>query len=144
MSTVFGGNDGGDSFGNAIVSNGNNSAHIAGYTNSANFPTTLGAYQTARASAGTQAFVTQIDGTTALGHIVHSTLLSADGDTHAWAIASGNDGGVYVSRDTSSSHFPGTPPLTPNPMAGFVSKFLYNLSQLQYTKLLGAEVYAVG
>jgi hypothetical protein len=51
--------------------------------------------------------------------------------------------GVYVSGETTSSNFPGTAPLTPNPTAGFVSWFSPDLSTLAYTNLLGAQVNGV-
>jgi hypothetical protein len=54
-----------------------------------------------------------------------------------------NIGGVYVTGSTTSKHFPGAPALTPNPTAGFVSKFSFNLTQLRYTKPLGAQVSGV-
>jgi hypothetical protein len=143
MSTVFGGSDLGDS-GTGIVTNGNHDAYVTGYTNSANFPTTLAAFQTTRTSTQ-EAFVTEI---TSLGNIAHSTLLGADdGDTTGYAIASDADkssaGGVYVAGSTTSSHFPGATSLTPNPSAGFVSKFSHDLSLLHRTTLLGADVNGI-
>ena len=139
MSAVFGGSAAGDA-GTGIVANGSNAAYITGYTNSANFPVTVDGYQTVRTSTGSQAFVTEFDSSSLVGHIVHSTLLGADGNTVGLAIAADNAGGVYVAGNTSSANFPGTLPLTPNPTAGFVSKFSFNLGQLRYTKLLGAAV----
>jgi hypothetical protein len=140
MSTVFGGSDVGDS-GTGIVPNGSHAAYVAGYTNSANFPTTPGSFQTARASMGTQAFVTELS---SLGSIVHSTLLGADdGDTRGSAISRGEALSLYVGGSTTSAHFPGATPLTPNPSAGFVSKFSQDLTVLQRTVLLGAEVNGI-
>ena len=139
MGMVFGGINANDA-GVAIVPNGSNSAYVTGYTNSANFPTTPDAFQTVRASPAPQTFVTQVESSTFVGRIVHSTLLSADGSTVPYAIASDNAGGIYVAGSTSSVHLPGGPALTPNPTAGFVSKFSFNLTELFYTKLLGAVV----
>jgi hypothetical protein len=138
-SMVFGGSDDGDA-GTAIVPNGNHSAYVTGYTHSAHFPTTADAFQTVRTSGGPQAFVTQV---ASFSQIVHSTLLGADGDTYGYAIVSDDGRAVYVAGGTSSSHFPGAPALVPNPTAGFVSKFSQNLTQLRYTKLLGANVYGI-
>jgi hypothetical protein len=39
--------------------------------------------------------------------------------------------------------FPGALPLAPNPTAGFVSKFSFDLSRLEFTKLLGTEGFGV-
>jgi hypothetical protein len=50
---------------------------------------------------------------------------------------------VYLTGSTSSVHLPGGPVLTPNPTAGFVTKFSVDLSQVRYTQLLGRDVSAV-
>ncbi|MFL6447907.1 MAG: SBBP repeat-containing protein [Bryobacteraceae bacterium] len=139
MGMILGGVDGNDS-GVAIVPNGSNSAYVTGYANSSAFPTTEGAFQTIKASPGPQTFVTQVDSSTFVGRIIHSTLLSADGSTIPYGIENDNAGGVYVAGSTSSVQLPGAPALVPNPTAGFVTKFSFNLSQLLYTKLLGAVV----
>jgi hypothetical protein len=78
MSTAFGGSAQGDA-GTGIVPNGDHAAYVTGYTNSANFPTTQGSYQTVRTSTGSQAFITEIESSTFTGRIVHSTLLGGDG-----------------------------------------------------------------
>lgn len=142
MGMVFGG-IGGSDVGAAIVSNGNNSAYVAGYTNTPGFPVTVDGFQTVRTASGFQGFITQVESSTFQGRIVHSTLLGSDGITTLSGIANDNAGGVYVAGTTSSVHFPGAPPLVPNPTAGFVSKLSFNLTQLQYTKLLGAVVSGV-
>lgn len=74
---------------------------------------------------------------------MHSTLLGNDGDTSGYALASADPRAVYVAGSTSSVQFPGAPPLAPNPTAGFVSKFSFDLSRLEYTKLLGADAFGV-
>ncbi len=142
MGMVFGGNGGKDA-GVAITPNGGEDAYIAGYANSPTFPTTIDAFQTTRTSLGPDAFVAQIDATTFQGKIVHCTLLGADGDTLAYGVSNPDTGGIYVVGSTSSVHFPGAPPLTPNPTAGFVTKLKFNLTEVFYTKLLGAVVSGV-
>ena len=133
----------GDDAGVAIASNGDNDAYVTGYANSSNFPTTLGAFQTAKASPGPQAFVTQVDSATFQGRIIHSTFLSSDGSTIPYAIVNNDARGVFVAGSTSSAHLPGGPVLTPNPTAGFVTKFSVDLSQVRYTQLLGLVVSGV-
>jgi hypothetical protein len=148
MSTAFGGcNYFGSSItgdaGYGIVPNGSHAAYVVGFTCSADFPTTPGAFQTTRSSTrGYDAFVTELS---SLGSIVHSTLLgSDDGNTGGIGVASDADkssaGGVYVAGTTTSAHLPGATPLTPNPTAGFVSKFSPDLTVLHRTSLLGASV----
>lgn len=56
-STYLGGNGGDTATGIAIDVGGN--AYVAGYTNSSNFPTTSGAYQTTNGSGASAAFVTK-------------------------------------------------------------------------------------
>lgn len=142
MGMVVGGADG-DDVGVAIAPNGDNDAYVTGYANSTNFPTTQGAFQTAKATAGTQGFVMQVDSATFQGRIIHSTFLSSDGSTIPYAIVNNDARGVFVAGSTSSSHLPGGPVLTPNPTAGFVTKFSVDLSQVRYTQLLGLVVSGV-
>ena len=142
MSMVMAGSSKGDA-GLGILPNGSNAAYVTGYTHAANFPTTPGAFITSTTATGSQAFLTMIDSSTGIGHIVRSTLLGNDGDTEGYALASADPRAVYVAGSTSSVQFPGAPPLAPNPTAGFVSKFSFDLSRLEYTKLLGADAFGV-
>jgi hypothetical protein len=141
LGMVFGGVDGDDE-GDAIAPNGSDDAYITGRVNSTNFPTTLGAFQTLK-TAGPQAFVAQVDSASSAGLLVHSTVFSADGTTVPNAIANNDGRGVYLTGSTSSVHLPGGPVLTPNPTAGFVTKFSVDLSQVRYTQLLGLDVSGV-
>ena len=138
LGMVFGGSDGDDE-GDAIVPNGPNSVYIAGRVNSSDFPATQGAFQTLK-TAGGQGFVTQIDGTSPPGKIVHSTLFGADGTTVPSGIANADGKGVYLSGYTSSIHLPGGPVLPPSPTAGFVTKFSVDLSQVRYTVIMNLNV----
>jgi hypothetical protein len=141
LGMVIGGVDGDDE-GIAIASNGSEDAYITGVVNSTNFPTTLGAFQTVK-GAGPQGFVAQVDSARSAGLLVRSTLFGADGSTIPYAIVNNDARGVYISGSTSSGHLPGGPVLTPNPTAGFVTKFSYDLSQVRYTQLLGLVVSGV-
>ena len=71
---------------------------------------------------------------------MHSTFFGADGTTTPYAIVNNDGKGVYLTGSTSSGHLPGGPVLTPNPTAGFVTKFDVDLSQVRYTQLLGLVV----
>jgi hypothetical protein len=51
-----------------------------------------------------------------------------------------SSGQVYVSGATAASNFPGGPPLTPNPTAGFLVKFGPGLASIDYRIFLGAEI----
>jgi Beta-propeller repeat len=135
---VFGGAE--DDAGTAITVDSTRQAYITGRTRCPLFPIKTGGFQTVFPSSGTQAFVTKLDG---FGHFVFSTLFGGDGDTFGRSIALNAAGEVYVAGDTSSTNFPGIPPFTPNPTAGFVSKLSPDLSTLLFTTLLGAEVDGV-
>jgi len=142
--TRFGGSFDGDS-GTGIVVDAGDNAFVTGRTNSPGFITTQDAFQRSPASDQPQAFVVEFD---PQGIISHSTLLGGDGATAGTAIALVEGTftqapAVFVSGQTASKNFPGAPPLTPNPTAGFVSKFSTDLSALTFTTLLGAQVNGV-
>jgi hypothetical protein len=61
----------------------------------------------------------------------------------AQAIAIDSDGDTYVAGYTSSTTFPGAPPLTPNPTAGFLVKLDNNRNGPLYTVFLGAQISGV-
>jgi len=141
MSMVFGGSAQGDA-GYGIVTNGDHDAYVVGVTNSANFPTTLGSYQTVRASTGSQAFVTELQSLFSTGRIGRSTFLGGDGNTAGLAITKFD--GVYVGGYTTSSHnFPGVFAGLTNTQEGFVSKLSHDLTQVEYTELRGGVIRGV-
>src|SRR5262249_47723277 len=64
------------------------------------------------------AFVTKV--TPAGAPTVTRVLEGSDGSTVGLAISADADGETWVAGNTSSTTFPGAPPLTPNPTAGFL------------------------
>jgi hypothetical protein len=70
-------------------------------------------------------------------------LAGTDGNSNAAAIATDADGDTYVAGNTSSTTFPGAPPLTPNPTAGFLVKLDKNGNGPLYTVFLGAQINGV-
>ena len=58
-------------------------------------------------------------------------------------IATDADGNAWVVGATTSTSFPGAPPITPNPYAGFLVKYDPNGNGPLYTTLMGAQVNAV-
>jgi len=48
-----------------------------------------------------------------------------------------------VAGYTSATSFPGAPPITPNPYAGFLTKFTPQLSAIKYTTFLGAGIEGI-
>ncbi len=127
------GTDGTSNMGIAVDSAGY--AYITGRTNSANFPTTPGAYQTTNAG-GNDAFVTKFDPS---GNLVYSTYLGGTGVDYGYAIAVDSAGNIYVTGRTDSTDFPVTPSAYQAARAGtfanvFVTKFdsSWNLAYSTY------------
>jgi hypothetical protein len=79
-----------------------NYVYVTGFTNSANFRTTSGAYQSSR-PGNMDAFVVKMD---AAGAITWSTYLGTSGYEHGEGIAVDSDGNVYVAGHTDSASFP--------------------------------------
>ena len=77
---------------------------VAGTTNSANFPTTPGAYQTTPASANNHVFVTRLDPTGS--SLLYSTYLSGNGIDLATGVALDVQGKIYVTGTTTSTNTP--------------------------------------
>ena len=103
-STYLGGNglDGGngiavDSFGNAV---------ITGFTQSQNFPTTTGAFQTT-SGGSIDAFLAKLNANGTA--FVYSTYMGGAFDDEGQAIALDSAGNTYVAGGTESSNFPTTP-----------------------------------
>ncbi len=142
-STFLGGSDLDSGGGIAIDAAGN--AYVTGTTSSADFPTTVGAFDTTY-NADRDAFVTKLNPTGSA--LVYSTFLgSIDGDFGVSIVvdASGN---AYVAGDTFSAGFPTTPGAfdtthNPNEVADvFVTKLNSAGSALVYSTFLGGNVGA--
>jgi hypothetical protein len=102
-STLLGGNA--DDAGNGIAVDRVGNALLTGFTESANFPTTAGAFQPALIGM-TDAFVTKLDA--AGSGLVYSTYLGGTGADTGNAIALDNTGIVHVTGTSGSINFPTT------------------------------------
>jgi hypothetical protein len=87
----------------------NNVAYVTGLTNSNDFPTTTGAFDTSGALSG-KAFVSLVDTTkTGAGNsLTYSTFLGGGGSDTGFGIRVDAAGNAYVVGTTASSDFPGT------------------------------------
>jgi beta-propeller repeat-containing protein len=98
-------------YANAITVDTAGQAYVTGFTNSMNFPTTPGAYNTTFNGAGPpwfygDAFVTKLN---SHGNaLVYSTYLGGSGDDLGLGIALDRADKVYVAGSTNSTNFPTT------------------------------------
>jgi adhesin/invasin len=137
-STYLGGKNNDDGYGIAVDSGG--AAYVTGYTQSSNFPTTAGAFQTNL--PGSQcAFVTKLsaDGSA----LVYSTYLGGNNNDGGYAIAVDSNGAAYVAGSTQSNNFPTTTGAYQNALPGsqsaFVTKLSTDGSALAYSTYLGGS-----
>jgi hypothetical protein len=104
-STYLGGSD--EDWGNAIAVDAAGNAYITGYTQSTNFPTTPGAYNTAFNSFSnvtSDVFVSKLNPSgTAL---VYSTFLGGLDNDIGYGIAVDTAGNAYITGMTASTNFP--------------------------------------
>jgi hypothetical protein len=130
--------------GAAIAVDAAGNAFVTGFTESSNFPTTPGAFQTTIAGFK-NAFVTKLnpDGTA----LVYSTYFGSIVDAGA-AIAVDAAGNAYVSGDTESSNFPTTPGAFQTTLPGgdnaFVTKLNADGTALLYSTYLGGSAVDAG
>ncbi len=122
-----------------IALDASKNVYVTGYTESPNFPTTAGAYQSALGGGFVDAFVTKLNTTgTAL---VYSTYLGGAGGEFAYAIALDSSGNAYVTGFTSGS-FPITGGVYQSGYGGgsddvFVTKLNTTGTALVYSTYIG-------
>jgi hypothetical protein len=141
-----------DDGGTGIVMNGGNVAFVTGYINSADFPHSTNALLSVPNAPhpwGVVFDVTTTDvsgnGTQIIGTIHRSGMINApNGFVMPYAIANDNRGAIYISGATSSLSFPRATSAglsaAPN---GFVSKIRADLSQFDYSVMLGRTLTGV-
>jgi hypothetical protein len=142
------GSSGGAAGATAIAVDGAGDAYVTGSTDSANFPTTPGAYQTTNRglNGSGNAFITELN---ALGSgLVYSTFLGGDSGagapgTGATGIAVDGAGSAYVVGNTTSTDFPTTTGAPQTALLGYSDAFVAKLnaggSALLYGTYLGGS-----
>jgi len=126
--------------GNAIVLDAAGDAYLIGYTESIDFPTTKGAFQTTL-SKGSDVFVTELnpEGT----GLVYSTYLGGTSRDTGYAIALDTSGDVYVTGLTQSADFPTTRGAFQTALGANTAAFVTELnptgSALVYSTFLGGS-----
>jgi len=138
-STYLGGASGDQADGGVAVDSSGNT-YIFGFTDSANFPTTSGAFQTSLRGFR-DAFVTKLSPTGS--SLVYSTYLGGSGGEDAGNIAIDSAGNAYVVGETTSSDFPITPgafqPAAASGDTGYAAKLDASGSALIYSTYLGGS-----
>jgi hypothetical protein len=136
-STYLGG--GSSDGGGGIVADAAGNAYVTGGTSSVNFPTTVGAVQSA--GAGPNAFVTKLDATGSA--LVYSTYLGGSGFDSAIGIAVDGAGNAYVVGTTNAGDFPTTGEAIQRTIGGATDAFVAKLdpsgSALVYSTYLGGS-----
>lgn len=137
-STYIGGSITDQSSGIAIDASGN--AYVTGFTQSSDYPTTPGAFDTVfNASGSFDGFVTKLNPTgTAL---VYSTFLGGENDDFGVGIAVDAFGNAFVTGRTDSTDFPTTPGAFDTSLNGiqdaFITRFSLTGSNVLFSSYLG-------
>jgi len=140
----IGGSEGDGGLGIAVDASGN--AYVTGFTESSNFPTTPGAFQTTFGGS-VDAFVSKLNA--AGSALVYSTYLGEiDALGGGGGIAVDASGNTYVTGATASANFPTTPGALQTAFSGaedaFVSKLNAAGSALVYSTYLGGSGFSFG
>ncbi len=125
-----------------IAVDGAGNAYVTGMTESANFPTTPGAFQPTPPGGSSNAFVSKLNATGTA--FVYSTYLGGSGDDSGYGIAVDGTGNAYVTGGTTSADFPTTPGAVQPTLQdsygdAFGSKFNATGTVLGYSTYLGGE-----
>jgi hypothetical protein len=139
-STFLGGSVGDTGRGIAVDANGN--AYVTGWTDSSNFPTTPGSFDTTyNGSAFTDGFVTKLDAIAR--DLLYSTYLGGIGSELLLSMAVDSSGDAYVTGHTTSGEYPTTPgAFSTSKMGiydGVVTKLNPTGSALVYSTFLGGS-----
>lgn len=141
----------GQTNGLGIAVDGSGNGYVVGSTDSTNFPTTTGAFQTSLGGAGaTNAFVSKFNPlNSGVASLIYSTYLGGDLVNVGSSIAVDASGNAFVTGQTRSSIFPTTLDAFQlqlgSPTAGnaFVTKFNPTGSALIYSTYLGGSNFNV-
>jgi len=111
-----------------------------GETESNNFPTTPGAYDTSH-NGRWDAFVSVLSASGST--LLYSTFLGGSRDEEGNGIALDNSGGIFLVGDTNSTDFPTTTNALAARLNGrqdvFVAKFISSVSRLAFSTYLGGD-----
>jgi hypothetical protein len=124
---------------NGIAVDRGGSAYVTGFTGSAAFPTTPGAYDTTKNGTGNDVYVTKLDPAGAA--LAYSTFLGGTTSDTGNSVAVDGKGRAYVTGFTASADFPATPDAHDSSHNGgndaFVTRLDSTGSGVEYSTLLG-------
>ncbi len=137
-STFLGGSNS-DFGGTGIDTDATGNAYVTGYTQSANFLTTLGAFQTTF-GGGVDAYVVKLNPSGS--SLVYSTFLGGQNNELSFGITVDANNQAYITGGTSSTNFPTTPGVFQTTFRGgfldvFVTKLNATGSGLVYSTYIG-------
>jgi hypothetical protein len=104
------------------------SAYVTGVTDSANFPTTAGAFDTSFNGGGFDAFVTKLSPSGFA--LVYSTYLGGSGNDVGEGVAADAGGSAYVTGFTASANFPTTAGAFDTSVGGGLDAFVTKLDMI--------------
>jgi hypothetical protein len=127
--------------GNDIAVDTSGNAYVTGVTQSRDFPTTPGAFQTSFSMGFSSPFVTKFNTTGSA--LVYSTFISGNFSSEGNGIAVDTSGNAYVTGFTFSTDFPTTPDAFQTSLKGVIDAFVSKLnpdgSALLYSTYLGGS-----
>ena len=139
-STFIGGNN--YDYGYSIVIDASGNAYITGNSNSSNYPTTSGAYQTTLVNGNSQdAFVTKLN--SAGSALVYSTFIGGNNLDYGQSIVIDASGNAYITGYTESANYPTTSGAYQDTLGGYQNAFITKLnsagSALVYSTFIGGN-----
>lgn len=127
--------------GNAIAVDGMGNAYVMGTTDSADFPTTSGAFDRTFNGGPTDSFVVKLNATGSI--LAYASYLGASGDDSGFAIAVDEVNSAYLLGQTVSGDFPVTPGAFDSSFNGVLDSFVAKLNPaggaLEYGTYLGGN-----
>lgn len=137
--TFLGGS--GDDGGSSIAVDAEGNAYVTGGTNSSNFPTISGSYDTIYNGGSADAFVVKLNPSG--NSLLYSTFLGGSGHEEGKSIAVDSAGNAYITGGTNSSNFPNTSGAYDTTYNGGLDAFITKLnpagSLLSYSSFLGGS-----
>jgi len=126
----------------SIAIDANGGAYITGYTESADFPTTPGAFDTTHNGGYYDTFAVKLNPTGS--NLAYATFLGGEQNDEGYGIVVDQTGNTYVAGYTSSGNFPTTPGVfSPAYNGGSLDAFVVKLnpsgSALAYATFLGSS-----